>query len=1127
MRIVFADLGPWDYDVATPLERPLGGSQSALCYLGAALAQRGHQVTLLSGTKQPRTVRGVACHSCQNVPPALLRHECDVLVVLNGPAEKAPPLRQYLNPSCPLILWTQHAADQPAMAALRQEAVQREWDRIVCVSDWQRSTMIEQYHIDSARVVVLRNAMAPAFESLFRNEDELVRDKTSRLVLAYTSTPYRGLAVLLRLFPEVRRSFPGLELHVYSSLQVYQQEEREDKFRGLYEECRRTLGVTYFGSIAQPQLAAALKKASVLAYPNTFAETSCIAVMEALAAGLFVVTSDFGALPETTMGFAALVPSIDRAGSEGAFAQRFWDRLRDVLQVRARDPIAFARKCWSQVMAINEQSTWQVRAQEWEALLDACLRRTVGDASTDRVPNAVVHEVGQSTAADQLNTALNEIQAGRLSEAEIICRQVLRAAPQEAEAYRVLGIIAHQVGNNGAAAALLQKAIDLNPASAICANNLSFVLALIGRFAEAEAAARQALALQPENPTAWNNLAHALRAQGRLSEAEAGYRRALELHPGYAQAENNLGTVLLAQGRMTEAEAAFRRALALYPGDAEALSNLGSILQVQGKVSDAEAAFRRASSLSSNPAVAAGNLGNILQAQGLFAEAEMEYRKALAFRPDYPEVEHNLSELLLTQGRLAEAEAACRRALALRPDFVRAENQLAAVLQYSGRIQDAMTHLQRALNRDPTSAFTRSNALLLMQYTPGVTLERLAMAHAEWDEHHATSFRREWRPLSQTPDSDRPLRLGFVSGDLGRHPVGYLLVRTLEALRSHRCVRICYSDQLHKDDLASRIAGAADVWREVHGQPDEALAELIRNDQVDILFDLAGHTRGNRMLLFARKPAPIQVTWLGYVGTTGLAAMDYLLADRFHVPPGVERVYREQVLRLPDGYACYDPPADAPPVGPLPARAAGHITFGSFNNPAKITPPVIAVWAEILRRVAGARLVLKYKWFDDPATQRRYRDWFAEHGVTPERIDLLGWSPHAELLAHYNRIDIALDPFPYSGGLTTCEALWMGVPVVTCPGETFASRHSLSHLSNVGLTETVVAELPAYVERAVELAGDLERLVSWRADLRERVRCSPLCDGVRFADNLMGLLRDAWRRWSSLAEAKREKHTTT
>ena len=394
-----------------------------------------------------------------------------------------------------------------------------------------------------------------------------------------------------------------------------------------------------------------------------------------------------------------------------------------------------------------------------------------------------------------------------------------------------------------------------------------------------------------------------------------------------------------------------------------------------------------------------------------------------------------------------------------------------------------------------------------------MTPTALAEAHAEYDRRHAaTALRRRCRAHEKVHRVHGPPRLGFISPDLGRHPVGFFLVRVLENLGRGPHETFCYSDRIVKDGLTHRLRAAATRWRDVVGMSHERLAEQVRADRIDILFDLAGHTAGNRLLVFARKPAPIQVSWIGYEGTTGLAAMDYLIADHLMVPAGSERHYRERVLRMPDGYLCYDPPETAPPVGPAPSLKQGFATFGSFNNPAKITPEVVAVWAKILRAAPTARLVMKYRGLGDPAVKRRFLDLFAAHGVGPQRLELLPWSSYSDYLATYHRVDVVLDPFPFSGSTTTCESLWMGVPVITCPGETFASRHSLSHLSSVGLTETIARDPDEYVELAISLAGDPARLAALRSGLRERMAASPLCDGKRFASHLMLLLQDVWQQ---------------
>jgi glycosyltransferase involved in cell wall biosynthesis len=379
LNIAFVDLIGWDYDVSTPYRQPLGGSQSALAYLAAALARRGARVTLFCRTSAPGEVLGVSCVSIQNMALERFAQPFDALIVLNGPADVWGRLRPLLADATPLVLWTQHAADQPAMQPLREPGARQGWDEIVCVSDWHRTTMINAYGLDPARVVVLRNAIGPWFEGLFSSGEALglakAKAKGPGPILGYTSTPFRGLNVVLSVFPEVRAEFPTAELAVYSSMKVYQQEEAGDAFASLYQWCRAEPGVRYVGSLAQPRLAEELKGVAILAYPNTFAETSCIAVMEALAAGLFVVTADLGALPETTMGFAELVPP--PAGPEDLrpFAERFRDRLRGVLRDHAADPGQFAAARIEQVAAVNAGCTWSHRAAQWEEAVRDWSRR--------------------------------------------------------------------------------------------------------------------------------------------------------------------------------------------------------------------------------------------------------------------------------------------------------------------------------------------------------------------------------------------------------------------------------------------------------------------------------------------------------------------------------------------------------------------------------------------------------------------------------------------------------------------------------------------------------------------------------------------------------------------------------
>jgi protein O-GlcNAc transferase len=632
-----------------------------------------------------------------------------------------------------------------------------------------------------------------------------------------------------------------------------------------------------------------------------------------------------------------------------------------------------------------------------------------------------------------------------------------------------------------------------------------------GRWAAAEARYRQALAVDPAHWPARFELGIVCQLQGRLDEAIAQLQQVVAQEPRFARAQSALGAFLGMAGRPQEALLHLQRAAELEPNSAETHYNLGRAWQEQGEITAAERAYRESLRLDPNNAAGFNSLGVMLAGDRRSGDAVACYRRALDLKPDFPEALSNLAGAVTHHGRFDEAESLYRRALALKPDFAAGYNNLASALKYQGRMDEAIAAVKEAIALDPGYVDAHSNLLCYRQYLPGVTAAELAAAHDEWDRQFGMPLRATWRPHANRRDPERPLRVGFVSADFFKHPVGYFLIRAFEAIDRALYPTIAYSNRQHADDLNARFKAAAGLWREVRHLSDDALAEQIRIDEVDILIDLAGHTAYNRLPVFARKPAPIQITWIGYEGGTGLGAMDYLLADDHLIPPGTQE--HCSVLRLPDSYLCYDPPAEAPPVSPPPAEKNGYVTFGSFNNQVKVNPQVVAVWAEILKRLPTSRLVLKYMGLNDTGTRKRYAEMFASHGIAADRLDLLGWSPAAEMLGEYRRVDIALDPFPFVGGATTCHALWMGVPVLTWPGETFAGRHSLSFLTSLGLTQTVAKDRQHYVALAAELANDVPRLARWRQEMRQRMLGSVLCDGPRLARHLETALRRVWRKW--------------
>jgi predicted O-linked N-acetylglucosamine transferase (SPINDLY family) len=566
-------------------------------------------------------------------------------------------------------------------------------------------------------------------------------------------------------------------------------------------------------------------------------------------------------------------------------------------------------------------------------------------------------------------------------------------------------------------------------------------------------------------------------------------------------------------GRLDLAELVYRRILEAEPDHADALHRLGVLVGQTGRFSAAIELIERAIGLRGTDAAFHNNLGEAHRRLGKIGEAIACYRRALNLKPGYAGAYHNWGTALRDQGRFDDAILCFRQALELNPTFVDAYNNLGGTFQDLGRLDLAIDCYRTALRIDPEYHLAWNNYLCALRYDPRLGLAGLNTECAAYAHRYLATLQGHAFEHPNSADSERPLRLGFVSPKFTLGPVASFLLRTLEHLDGQQFSVFCYSLAPAAPTDTARFEALSRGWRDCAQATDERLAAMLAEDRLDILFDLAGYAPFHRLQLFARKPVPIQITWIDSVGTTGIAAIDYLLADRWLIPDAAETHYSEKVLRLPNGYVCYDPPAEAPAVATLPALTRGHVTFGSFNQPAKMNLGVVQCWARILHRLPGSRLVLKYRGQDSPEAIRYWQQMFAAEGVAGERLEFQGHSPFPDYLGEYNRIDISLDPFPHNGGATTCHALWMGVPVVTCPGQTFASRQSLSHLSNIGLTETIARNLDEYVDIAVGLAQDLPRLAKMRAELRPRMAASPLCDGRRFAANLMALLRNVWRQW--------------
>lgn len=632
-------------------------------------------------------------------------------------------------------------------------------------------------------------------------------------------------------------------------------------------------------------------------------------------------------------------------------------------------------------------------------------------------------------------------------------------------------------------------------------------------FSEAEAAARQAVSLASTSDN-WAALGNCLYVQQRWEEAGRAYREALARDASDAGTWRNLGAAEHALGRLEVAEAVFLRSLAIEPNDPNAGSRLALLLMQRG---DVRGAIARAERVVTCAPEAAGGwlvLGIARRLLDDFPKAEGAFRQAISLDPTNFEARHNLVLVVLQLMRVAEGEALARQLVQDFAHEAEAWKVHGLALNSQGRMEESLAALRRSVAMWPHPG-SHSQVLAALHYCDDLDAAGLLAEHRAWETRYGAPYAAA-RPdfaakhqSAQDAAAHRPLRLGFVGMDFSGGPTRFLALRALECLDKSQCTIVCYADRRWDDEYTHRFRAAAALWRSTQHLSDDALAEQVRADEIDVLFDLAGHV-GRRLLVFARRSAALQVTWMGYTGTTGVAAMDCLLADRFHVLPGEEVNYSEAVLRMPHDYICYGPPPRAPEVGPLPALAAGSFTFGCFNNPAKYAPSVLDAWAAILRRVPQSRLLLKYGGLDQPAAASRLREQFGQRGVAGERIWLEGWSDNLKLLGRYQAVDLALDSHPYSGGLTTCEALWMGVPVVTCPGQTFASRHSTSHMMNAGYGQFVASDLAGFVELAVEWASRTSDLALLRREMRERVSQSPLCDGEGFARAMLEVVRNAW-----------------
>jgi len=732
------------------------------------------------------------------------------------------------------------------------------------------------------------------------------------------------------------------------------------------------------------------------------------------------------------------------------------------------------------------------------------------DAALEMFESAVRADPSQATY--RANLAVCYRQLNRVQDAERSLQEAISLDPRLPALHTMLGTLLQGEGRLDEAAEHFWRALEAAPNSADAQFDLGSALQLSGKIDQATACYQAALRLDANHVLAHINLGTIRRRQGAPDEALRHLQRALTLEPTNGAALTNIGAAYEDLGRTSEALAAHRSAVAADPNSFTAQCNLGALLLKLAQTDEALACFQRGLELNNRYLLAYHGLASALYAQGKLNEALAALNQAAQIAPGDAQAYLNASRMLNEQGRRDEAIQHARRALELDPNLPGAHGNLAVALHLEGRVADALEHHRREVELNPRSSISHSNLLYSLNYNSAFTPQEIFDEHRAWAARHADPLTAASPPHPNDRSPGRRLRIGYVSPHFFGHAVNFFLDPILASHHHGEFEVFCYSDVLIEDETTGRLRGYADHWRSVRGQGHEEVSRLVREDQIDILVDLTGHIGENRMLVFARKPAPIQVTYLGYQNTTGMQAMDYRLSDAYADPPGeTERWHTEQLVRLPQTFFCYQPSHDAPPVGQPPVLLRGAVTFGSFNNLAKVTPEVLATWAEILRLVPGSRLVLLGDM--NESVERQLRETFTGHGIGADRLDLVRRLARPQYLELIASVDVALDPFPFNGHTTTCDCLWQGVPVVTLSGNTYVSRFGGSGLATLGLHELIAHSKEEYQQIALGLACDLERLKELRATMRETMRRSPLMDYAAFTQNLEAEYRRMWQAW--------------
>ncbi|MBF0445632.1 MAG: tetratricopeptide repeat protein [Magnetococcales bacterium] len=759
-------------------------------------------------------------------------------------------------------------------------------------------------------------------------------------------------------------------------------------------------------------------------------------------------------------------------------------------------------------------------------------------------------------------------------EAAKICSAIIQAVPNNIDAINLLGVIAQKLNRHDLAVMEFRRAINIDSSKYMLFYNIGRSLHHLGSVDEAMQNLKTALSMEPENIQIKNflqsisnsstsnsehdtaivnaeqalqkgvdfhhakqfdqaikcyekvleirpndaatisNIGTALQSMGKLDEAVSSYKKAIKIKPDYAMAYSNLGNILAEQGRVEEAITHYKKAIKIKPDYSLAYFNLGNAQKIQGKLDAASKSYQKAIEIKPDYAESYNNIGNILKEQNRIDEAIACYKNAIKFKPDYAEGYNNLGTALQENGQLDESVPNYQKAITIQPNYAEAYNNLGNAIKEQGKLEEAVACYKKAIKIKPGFIEAHNNLIFCTDLFTDVDSDLFQTERKIWADRHAKPLKAFWPTFNNTPNPTRKLRIGYVSSDFRHHSAAYIFGPVLLHHDSNNFQIFCYAGNQIEDDMSKQFKQVAQRWVCTYNMDDSELAKEIIKDGIDILVDLAGHTKGSRLLTFARKPSPIQITAWGYPHGTCMEAMDYLFADPIFIPQSERNKYIEKIIDLPCAVHL-NSATSFTAIKELPYNKTGYITFGAFNRIEKYNEAVYRVWAEILHKIPTAKLLIKTVKLDYAKRVEEIHNCFLKHDIDKSRIILLGKTSKEEHQETYNTVDITLDPFPHNGGMTTLESLRMGVPVLTCENRTRCPT-SASILHVVGLDEWRAKSEKEYVDKAVEFANNISSLETLRHELRSRFDKSLLWDGNLYTKAVETIYRRLWEKWCIL-----------